>query len=202
MVLLLIEGTAGRSREKGKKATNESGSSRVPPCWFNQFPGVSAFTGSGSSESRGAGVGADEMPRSLGVKDAATSYASLDAEKSGNGCIEPEMVCSCPPADASMYERELKSPPNAVESTGKVSACSAASMLDVVGVWIIPFGRPTSRLCPKLSCPAMGESVKNCCCITGSTEAATELVERATVRSTLRAIQSLKQISVRDKVRV
>lgn len=39
----------------------------------------------------------------------------------------------------------------------------------------------------------MGDSVKYCCCITGSTEAATELVESATLRRTLTAIQSLME---------
>jgi hypothetical protein len=43
----------------------------------------------------------------------------------------------------------------------------------------------------KLSCPDMGDIEKNCCCITGSTEAATELVDNATFLRTLTAIQSL-----------
>ena len=44
----------------------------------------------------------------------------------------------------------------------------------------------------KLSWPGMGDSEKNCCWTTGSTEAATELVESATFRRTLSAIQSLQ----------
>lgn len=51
-------------------------------------------------------------------------------------------------------------------------------------------GRISKEL--KLSWPGMGERVKNCCCIIGSTEAATEFVESATLRNTLTAIQSLK----------
>lgn len=43
----------------------------------------------------------------------------------------------------------------------------------------------------KLSWPAMGDNEKNCCCMTGSTDAATELVESATLRRTFTAIQSL-----------
>lgn len=37
----------------------------------------------------------------------------------------------------------------------------------------------------------MGDKVKNCCCMTGSTDAATELVDKATLLKTLTAIQSL-----------
>lgn len=73
-----------------------------------------------------------------------------------------------------------------------VSFCKAASMLEVVGVCVIPEEGRTSRVLPKDSCPAIGESEKNCCCITGSTEAATELVDNATLRSTFKAIQSLR----------
>lgn len=72
-----------------------------------------------------------------------------------------------------------------------VSACSAASMLDVVGVCAIMPGR-TSKGLPKLSWPAIGDSVKNCCCIMGSTDAATEFVDSATLRRTFSAIQSLQ----------
>lgn len=84
--------------------------------------------------------------------------------------------------------------PNVVEVGSrllpKVSAWRAASILDVVGVVIIAFPR-TSNGFPKLSCPAIGDSEKNCCCITGSTDAATEFVDSATFLSTFNAIQSL-----------
>lgn len=52
-------------------------------------------------------------------------------------------------------------------------------------------GRISKEL--KLSWPGIGERVKNCCCIIGSTEAATEFVESATLRRTLTAIQSLNE---------
>ena len=75
----------------------------------------------------------------------------------------------------------------------KVSACSAASMLDVVGVCAIEgAGRTSKVVLGKLSCPGMGDSEKNCCCMTGSTDAATEFVDNATLRRTLSAIQSLR----------
>ena len=65
-------------------------------------------------------------------------------------------------------------------------------MLDVVGVCAIAVaGRTSTVVFGKLSWPGIGESEKNCCCMTGSTDAATELVESATLRSTLSAIQSL-----------
>lgn len=71
-------------------------------------------------------------------------------------------------------------------------------MLDVVGVLAINCcGRTSMAL--KFSCPAMGDNEKNCCCITGSTDAATELVESATLRSTLTAIQSLQRHSNLEK---
>ena len=38
----------------------------------------------------------------------------------------------------------------------------------------------------------MGERVIKCCCMTGSTDAATDVVERATFRKTFNAIQSLR----------
>jgi hypothetical protein len=41
----------------------------------------------------------------------------------------------------------------------------------------------------------MGDKEKNCCCITGSTDAATEFVESATLLKTLTAIQSLQWTS-------
>ena len=66
---------------------------------------------------------------------------------------------------------------------------SAASMLDVVGVWLIWEGRSSGW--GNDSWPAMGDRVKKACCTTGSTDAWTELVESATLRRTFRAIQSL-----------
>jgi len=70
---------------------------------------------------------------------------------------------------------------------------SAANMLDVVGVFkpIIPWGARSREA--KLSWPAMGDMLKNCCCITGSTDAATELVDKATARRTVSDIQSSKK---------
>ena len=65
-----------------------------------------------------------------------------------------------------------KDEPDGSSALTKVSACSAASMLDVVGVCAIIDGRTSNGL-PKFSCPSMGESEKNCCCIMGSTDAAT-----------------------------
>jgi hypothetical protein len=47
-------------------------------------------------------------------------------------------------------------------------------------------------LLPKESCPIMGERVIKCCCMTGSTDAATDVVESATFRKTFNAIQSLQ----------
>lgn len=77
---------------------------------------------------------------------------------------------------------------------GKGSFCKAASMLEVVGVCAMVLGAGRISNVLKVSCPAIGERVKNCCCIIGSTDAATELVERATLRSTLTAIQSLQMV--------
>ena len=66
-------------------------------------------------------------------------------------------------------------------------------MLVVVGVCaIVVFG--------KLSWPGIGESEKNCCCTTGSTDAATEFVESATFLSTLSAIQSLGATGVSTQI--
>ena len=60
-------------------------------------------------------------------------------------------------------------------------------MLDVVGVSL----SIVDGVGPAYSWPFIGESVKNCCWMTGSTDAATEFVERATLRRTFNAIQSL-----------
>ena len=77
-------------------------------------------------------------------------------------------------------------------------------MEEVVGVWLViiadvdGWGPAGAAVAPsaKFSWPFIGESVKNCCWITGSTDAATEFVESATLRRTFRAIQSLRN---RDK---
>ena len=69
---------------------------------------------------------------------------------------------------------------------------SLSNELDVIDVCTIMPGRMSSRL-PEVSWPAMGDSEKNCCCIMGSTDAATEFVDNATFRRTLSAIQSLRR---------
>ncbi len=82
------------------------------------------------------------------------------------------------------------------EEGAKASFWRAASILEVVGVWAIAAVGRTSRPPPKFSCPAMGDKEKNCCCITGSTDAATELVDNATLRRTFNAIQSLYDLYI------
>ena len=80
------------------------------------------------------------------------------------------------------------------EPAGNGSCCRAASILDVVGVWAMAFGGGRISNALKLSWPAIGDRVKKFCCITGSTDAATELVDKATLLRTLTAIQSLKTV--------
>jgi hypothetical protein len=75
-------------------------------------------------------------------------------------------------------------------------------MVAAVGVWSM---RELWReLCdtvaedPVNSCPGMGErAMAYCCSCTGSTEAWTELVDKATLRKMFRAIQSLRDRKVK-----
>ena len=96
--------------------------------------------------------------------------------------------------DRDPYASELKADElGSRDPEGKGSFCKAASMLDVVGVCAIKCcGRTSMEL--KFSWPAIGDRVKNCCCITGSTDAATEFVDKATLLRTLTAIQSLNRL--------
>lgn len=70
----------------------------------------------------------------------------------------------------------------------------AESILDAIGVCAMPCeSKPLPRCVPKLvgNWLGLGERARSCCWITGPTDAATELVERATLRRTFRAIESL-----------
>lgn len=100
--------------------------------------------------------------------------------------------------DNGLYASGLKEvDEGSMEPAGKGSFWRAASILEVVGVTaIICCGRTSKAL--KDSCPGIGDRVKYCCCITGSTEAATEFVDSATLLRTFTAIQSLKHFMIRN----
>ncbi len=52
-------------------------------------------------------------------------------------------------------------------------------------------GQMSTMVLRKLFWPAMGDSEKDCCCTTCSTDAATKVVDRATLRRSFSAIQLL-----------